>query len=61
MFLARELTSFSYPQIGVHFGRDHSTVYLGVQSLANTMAVKPSVAANVERVRVTLRLRGYDA
>lgn len=60
MFLTREITTFSYPKIGRYFHRDHTTVYAGVQVIANLIMKKPTVAANVERARVTLRLRGYD-
>ena len=60
-YLARELTNYSYPRIGQFFNKDHSTVIGGAENIANLILRKPSVLANVNRVRETLRLRGYDA
>lgn len=35
MYLARELTTFSYPQIGKYFGRDHATVIYACERVRN--------------------------
>ncbi len=47
MFLARELTNASYPKIGRHFGRDHTTIVHGVKSLRERMQTNPKVMAHV--------------
>lgn len=43
MYLAHELTPFSYPMIGREFGkRDHTTVMHGVSVVKNRIAARPS-------------------
>lgn len=59
MYLARELTDYSFPRIGQYFNKDHTTVLEGDRNIRNLIACRPSVLANVNRVKETLRLRGY--
>jgi chromosomal replication initiator protein len=52
MFLAKQLTSRSLPEIGKKFGnRDHTTVMHAVQRVAELMAVDASFAEDVELLR----------
>ena len=52
MFLAKQLTSRSLPEIGRKFGnRDHTTVMHAVQRVTELMAVDASFAENVELLR----------
>lgn len=60
MYLSRELTDKSFPRIGMFFHKDHSTVMAADRNIRNLVLRKPSVKANVDRVKETLRLRGYD-
>ena len=51
MFLAREMTPLSYPQIGAHFHRDHTTVLSGERRIRFLMTERPKVAAYVKECR----------
>lgn len=52
MYLAKQLTSRSLPEIGRKFGgRDHTTVMHGVQRVTELMAVDAAFAENVELLR----------
>lgn len=52
MFLARELTALSLPQIGRALGdRDHTTVLHGVRRIKALMPDKPKLAAHVDELR----------
>lgn len=51
MYLARELTPLSLPQIGRHFGgRDHTTVMHAVAVIAKVAAVDPRIAEAIAEV-----------
>lgn len=57
MFLARELTSCSFPQIGRAFGnRDHTTVLHAVARTIQRMRDDPDLAERMDRIR--LRVAG---
>lgn len=52
MYLAKQLTSRSLPEIGRKFGnRDHTTVMHAVSRIAELMAVDPAFAEDVELLR----------
>jgi chromosomal replication initiator protein len=52
MYLAKQLTSRSLPEIGRKFGnRDHTTVMHAVSRVAELMAVDPAFAEDVELLR----------
>ena len=51
MFLAREMTPLSYPQIGAHFHRHHTTVLSGERRIRALMTERPKVAAYVKECR----------
>ncbi|MBV1830511.1 chromosomal replication initiator protein DnaA [Komagataeibacter melomenusus] len=52
MYLAKQLTSRSYPEIGRKFGnRDHTTVMYGVTKVEQLMAQDPAFAEDVELLR----------
>jgi chromosomal replication initiation ATPase DnaA len=57
MYLAREMTPLSYPRIGAHFHRDHTTVLSGERRIRELMLVKPKLAAYVREVRALVRPR----
>lgn len=49
MYLSRELTPMSLPQIGQRFGgRDHSTVCHAIKQIERLCRVDPYIAADVE-------------
>ncbi len=55
MYLARELTEQSLPEIGRGFGgRDHSTVLSAVRSIAEAVRQDPELALTVESLRQRL-------
>ena len=56
MYLCRELTSKSFPQIGRSFGkRDHTTVIYAVRKIARLQPIDPEIEADIERVTEALR------
>lgn len=55
MFLIRELTTHSYPEIGQFFsGRDHSTVMYAVQKVGDQVASDDGLATSVRTLRESL-------
>lgn len=58
MFLARELTSQSLPQIGRYLCRDHTTVHVGARRIRKLIAEDPDFAATVESCRAIIQHRG---
>ena len=57
MFLAREMTPLSYPRIGAHFNRDHTTVLFGERRIKELMQKRPKVADYVKECRALVRPR----
>ena len=57
MFLAREMTPLSYPRIGAHFHRDHTTVLFGERRIRELMGIKPKVAEYVRECRALVKPR----
>ena len=58
MYLARELTAKSYPEIGRCFGgRMHVTVLRAVRSIERQLAADEELAGNVDRIREALASR----
>jgi chromosomal replication initiator protein len=51
MFLAREMTSMSYPQIGRHFRRDHTTVLWAVRGITKLLDTDREALEAVETCR----------
>jgi chromosomal replication initiator protein len=52
MYLIRELTSHSYPEIGQFFsGRDHSTVMYAVQKVADQLDEDPALDQRIREIR----------
>ena len=55
MYLCRELTSESFPEIGSRFGgRDHATVIHGVKKIASLIEVDSDLQRDIELVRKSL-------
>lgn len=52
MFIAKKLTSQSFPEIGRRFGgRDHTTVMHAVRKIEKLVSENPDLAATVERIK----------
>jgi chromosomal replication initiator protein len=55
MFLARELTKASLPEIGRQFGgKDHSTVIHSCNKILSLRESNPTIQAAIDRIRTTL-------
>ncbi len=55
MYLVREMTSHSYPEIGQFFGgRDHSTVMYAVQKVAEALGADADLASRVRKIQDAL-------
>lgn len=58
MFLARQHTGLSFPELGREFGdRDHSTIQHGVKKVEKALGKDPDVSYQVRLVEQTLGLR----
>lgn len=56
MYLARELTEFSYPEIGAALGgKDHSTVIYGTRKIEKKMELDHSLKNMVEGLKKNIR------
>ena len=56
MYLCREVTQKSYPQIGSAFGgRDHATVIHAVRKIKRLLTEKPETASDVEALRLAIQ------
>jgi len=54
-FLAKELTTYSYPRIGRMFGgRDHTTILSGYRAVVRRMAFDSALAKTVKTLRAKL-------
>ena len=55
MYLSRELTGKSFPQIGYSFGkRDHTTILYAHRKVTKTLPKDREVAAHVDAVKETI-------
>ena len=55
MYLIRELTTHSYPEIGQYFsGRDHSTVMYAVQKVTTALDADPDLAKVIRGIKEAL-------
>ncbi len=59
MFLIRELTTHSLPEIGQFFGRDHSTVLHAIQKIGDQVGRDRDLTAQIDAIR--RRLQGVEA
>jgi chromosomal replication initiator protein len=58
MYLARQLTATSYPEIGSRFGgRDHSTVISAFRKIERTIVDDPSLRSVISTLTTRLRQR----
>ena len=56
MYLARQLTDYSLPEIGEHFGgRDHTTVMHALEKIKNDLKEKKGLSDLVERVTDSIK------
>jgi chromosomal replication initiator protein len=61
MLLAREMTGYSLPQIGRHYGRDHSTVYVGIRRIRNAAATNDQLATWISECRAAAILASQNS
>ncbi|MBF0158192.1 MAG: chromosomal replication initiator protein DnaA [Magnetococcales bacterium] len=55
MYLCKQLTKHSYPEIAHHFqGRDHTTILYAVKSIENKKSSNPSVVDDLEQLTALL-------
>jgi len=54
MYLAREMTGLSFPRLGRHFGRHHSSVLLACRQMALGITANPKLASQIESCREIL-------
>ena len=56
MFLSRELTEYSYPEIGAAFGgKDHSTVIHATRKIEQSIETDPMLRNTVDRLKTDIR------
>lgn len=63
MYLAKELTPFSLPEIGRKFGgKDHTTILHAVRKIAGLIAAGDPIAADVAAIRASFagRLQAWE-
>lgn len=56
MFLAYEMTPASYPQLGMFFDRDHTSVLAAVRRVRRLMQTDPALAGRLNQLRRALSL-----
>lgn len=55
MYMARTLTGKSFPDIGRHFCRDHTTILHGYEKMLGLKETNPEIAAELEAIKRDLR------
>lgn len=55
MYATRLLTGKSFPDIGRHFDRDHTTALHAVEKMASLALTNPEIAAELEEIKRALR------
>ena len=55
MYLCRQLTSMSFPDIGKEFNKDNSTVQHGVKKIEDVVRTDPNVRATIELIERRLK------
>ena len=58
MYLARELTGASYPRLGQHFARDHTSILYAWQQTVKRMATDARLCAEIEGCKEFLKRSG---
>jgi chromosomal replication initiator protein len=61
MYLARQHSGLSYPELGGVFGRDHSSVIHGVRMIEGRIKNQPAFAKFLERLENAIRNEGERA
>ncbi len=54
-FVSRQLTNRSFPEIGRHYGKDHTTVMHGCDQVRRRCATDPTFKAEVETIQRSIR------
>lgn len=57
MYLSKEMTARSLPEIGRRFGRDHTTVLHAVRKIKGKINDDPILAAQVDRIMANVEAR----
>ena len=61
MFLTREMTDLSYPQIAALYGgRDHTTVISSIDRVNSLLATDPDLTTAVDRIRGVIHSQGAE-
>jgi chromosomal replication initiator protein len=55
MYLSRKLTDSSFPRIGEHFGRDHSTVIHAYNLIARRVSNDSAFGMSIEKIERELK------
>lgn len=55
MYATRLLTGKSFPDIGRHFDRDHTTALYAVEKMASLALTNPEIAAEIDEIKRSLR------
>ena len=55
MYLAKELTSKSLPEIGIAFGRDHSTIIHAIRTIESLIKTDAEIAQSVEFLKRSIK------
>jgi chromosomal replication initiator protein len=61
MYLCRKLTECSFPTIGEHFGRDHSTVIHAYNLILRRMSNEPPFRLSIEKIERELKVAHASA
>ncbi len=61
IYFCRALTPASFPQLGIFFSRDHSTIIHGYRVIQNRIATQPEFARFVERLRAEIEPKKEQA
>lgn len=60
MYLAKELTNLSYPQIGAWFNRDHSTIVHGHDKIKDMIKTNNQIKKYVEEITVLCQKQAME-
>lgn len=60
MYLAKELTNLSFPQIGVWFKRDHSTIVHAYQKMSEQVLKQPKVKRVVDEITAVCKKEALE-
>ena len=59
MYLIRELTELSFPNIGAYFGKDHTSVIYAWNKIRNSTAKDPGLKRSVDKMVRDIKKSSY--